>query len=133
MELKKCCEEIQEVWKKYNICPTCRGEGTQLVTGYDNNHIVRDCDTCKGTGKYCPVNCCKACLKLSECNAPCDGLKINDKLKRTAEPDDMIKIKATGEIKKVAFVFMGGVHLRDNHFTSVLDGDYELLEGEAGE
>jgi hypothetical protein len=50
------------------------------------------------------------------------------KVKRRAEAGELIEIIKTGEVKKVRLTFMGGVHIDDFHFSSVLDDEYLVLE-----
>jgi hypothetical protein len=51
-----------------------------------------------------------------------------NKVKRSAKEGETIEIIKTGEVKKVKFTFMGGVHVADNHLTSFLDDEYLVLE-----
>ena len=51
-----------------------------------------------------------------------------NKVKRCAKPGELIEIISTGEIKEVRFTFLGGVHINDFYFTSVLDDEYLVLE-----
>lgn len=58
-----------------------------------------------------------------------EGVKMYNKIKRRAKEGELIEIIETGEIKKVRWRFLGGVHINDLHFTSYLDEEYLVLEG----
>jgi hypothetical protein len=56
------------------------------------------------------------------------GVNKMNKVKRSAKVGETIEIIKTGEIKKVRFTFIGGVHANDFYLTSFLDDEYLVLE-----
>lgn len=51
-----------------------------------------------------------------------------NRVKRRAKDGEMVEIIKSGEIKKVKWTFLGGVHIDDFYFTSCLDDEYLVLE-----